>query len=289
MRCKWLLLFVFCGAAAAQGVMTTYVGTDWVFPGDGLPALNAPLGPLWGITLDPDGNPVLVDHNNCIVAKIRPDATLSVIAGNGFCGLTFLLSGDGGPATSAKIWLPYSATYDPHGNLYVSTGFQVRRIAPDGTVSLFAGSPTLKSGFSGDGRPATQALIDTFGGLASDTLGNIYLADGFNNRIRKIDRDGAISTFAGNGTASFGGDGGPATAAMLDGMSAVAVDVTRSQAGLNELRNDECHQGHVSIEVGFQCVAHLVASSAHCFLKAMPNGTPSTMLWCTQRPSVSLH
>jgi uncharacterized protein (TIGR03437 family) len=215
MGCKWLVLFLFCRAAAGQAVKITYAGADWVFPGDGLPALNAPLGQLFGITLDPAGNPVVVDNDNCIVAKIRPDATVSVIAGNGFCGQTFLPSGDGGPATSAGIYSPYSATYDPAGNLYVSSYFQVRKIAPDGTISLFAGSSIFNFGISGDGGPANQALIYAFGGLASDTAGNIYLADSQNNRVRRIARDGTIATVAGNGVASFSGDGGPARAAGL--------------------------------------------------------------------------
>jgi DNA-binding beta-propeller fold protein YncE len=218
------LCLTFCCAAAAQGVMTTAVGTDWVFPGDGLPALNAPFGILPGITLDPAGNPVVVDSSDCLVAKILPDATLSVIAGNGICGLTFLLSGDGGPATAAGIFSPFSATYDPQGNLYVPSLFQVRKIAPDGTITLFAGSPTVNWGFSGDGGPATKALIFSGGGLASDTAGNIFLADGGNHRIRKIARDGTISTFAGNGTESSSGDGGPALAAGLSSPSGLAFD-----------------------------------------------------------------
>src|SRR5215471_13149320 len=90
----------------AQGVITTFAGTDWVFPGDGKPAIDAPLGSLGGITVDPGGNPVFVDKDNCIVARINPDATLSVIAGNGFC----FDSGENGPATSAGLSQPYDVT-----------------------------------------------------------------------------------------------------------------------------------------------------------------------------------
>lgn len=242
MSCKamraWLLLFLFCGAAAAQGVMTTYVGTDWIFSGDGAPARNAPLGVLSGVTIAPDGNPVLVDTSNCIVAKILPNGTLSVLAGNGFCGRSrspsFLagdrgpdfLDGDGGPATRAALYNPVSAAYDPQGNLYVSSLSQVRRINPQGFIDTIAGSPDGTPGFAGDGGLAVQAKIASFGGLASDAQGNIYLTDGGNNRIRKIALDGTISTIAGTGVAGFSGDGGPATKATLGNPAGLVFDAS---------------------------------------------------------------
>src|SRR5438093_9955976 len=78
----FLAVAALCRTAGTQGVMTTFAGTDWVFPGDGTPALSAPLGSLTGIAVDSQGNPVVIDAGNCIVARIKRDGTLSIIAGN---------------------------------------------------------------------------------------------------------------------------------------------------------------------------------------------------------------
>jgi hypothetical protein len=80
--------------------MTTFAGNDWVFLGDGKPAVNAPLGVVFGLAIDRTGNPIIVD--NCVVSRIGSDGILSVIAGSGICGLSFAISGDGGPANLAR-------------------------------------------------------------------------------------------------------------------------------------------------------------------------------------------
>jgi len=96
----WLLFAMLAANAHAQRVITTITGTDWVLTGDGVPAVNAPLGaPSWIVT-DNGGNPVFVDSLNCVVARIGATGTLSVLAGNGFCGFN---TGQGGPATSAAL------------------------------------------------------------------------------------------------------------------------------------------------------------------------------------------
>src|ERR1700694_4696253 len=103
MRRKSILLSVllvsFACAAAAQGIITTVAGTDWVFPGNHQPALKAPLSTLDGIAVDPAGNPVFADRFNCIIARIIPDGTLEVVAGNGVCVSNIVASGEGSPAT----------------------------------------------------------------------------------------------------------------------------------------------------------------------------------------------
>src|SRR5690349_5958118 len=198
--------------AQSQRVMTTFAGSDWVFSGDGKPAVSAPLGLVYGLTTDKSGKPVLVDNSNCIAARLETNATLSVIAGNGICGLSFAVTGDGGPATAAGIFSPYAAAYDPAGNLYVLSNNLIRKIS-NGVITHFAG--TGSSGFSGDGGPATLAMINSGGGIASDANGNIYFTDNFNNRVRKISTSGIITTFAGNGTGGSAGDGGQAANANL--------------------------------------------------------------------------
>ena len=141
--------------------------------------------------------------------------TISTVAGTQTIG-------DGGPATSASLRVPIGAAFDAAGNLYIVETFnhQIRRVAPDGTISRFAGNGT--SGWSGDGGPATSAQIDRPLGVATDAAGNVYISDTNNCRIRKVS-GGVISTIAGSGVCGFGGDGGPATAALLAGVYGIAV------------------------------------------------------------------
>jgi uncharacterized protein (TIGR03437 family) len=216
------LVVLSCGASSAQTsatpapILTTFAGTDWIFPNH-VAALNAPFPQITTITLDPAGNLVVAQPIDCMVSRIRPDQTVEVIAGNGICATTYLNSGDGGPATAAGLYQPWGLAYDPKGNLYIANTSHVRKVAPDGTISLFAGDPNGGLGFSGDGGPATSALLDTHWGygIVSDQAGNIYITDSFNNRIRKVALDGTISTIAGNGQQGFSGDGGPALKAAF--------------------------------------------------------------------------
>ncbi len=140
------------------------------------------------------------------------------VAGSGPQGF----SGDGGPAPFAKLSDPI-ATLDGFGNLYIADRFRVRRVdAITGIITTIAGTGT--SGYSGDGGPAVAAKLSTIAGIAVDRLGNVYLADQDNHRIRRIDAAGIITTIAGTGTGAFGGDGGAATAAQLNQPNGVGFD-----------------------------------------------------------------
>ncbi len=146
--------------------------------------------------------------------------TVSTIAGNGTLGT----SGDNGPATAATLNLPFGVAYDKAGNLYVADleASEVRKVAPNGTITAFAGTGT--AGFSGDGGPATSAALARPNGLAVDGAGNVYIADYDNNRIRKVTPAGTISTFAGTGVAGSLGDGLAATLAQLHAPSGLVFD-----------------------------------------------------------------
>ena len=122
---------------------------------------------------------------------------------------------------------PISVAVDAAGNVYVAGfGYRVRRIDTAGVISTFAG--TGEEGFSGDGGPATEAQFypghDQFLSVATDAAGNVYVTDPENQRVRRIDTAGMISTFAGTGEEGFSGDGGPATEAQLSYPVGVAVD-----------------------------------------------------------------
>jgi uncharacterized protein (TIGR03437 family) len=200
------------------GTISTVAGNGLpVSPGDGGPATSNSLSYPWGVAVDAAGNLYIADAGTNRVRKVS-GGMISTVAGNGTRGF----SGDGGPATSASLDGPEGVAVDAAGNLYIAdtNNYRVRKVS-GGTISTVAGNGIL--GFSGDGGPATSASLGAPWGVAVDAAGNFYLADPYNNRVRKVS-GGTISTVAGNGTRGFSGDGGPATSASLDGPGGVAVD-----------------------------------------------------------------
>lgn len=156
-----------------------------------------------------------------LISGIANGQIITTIAGNG----VFASGGDGGPATAAQFSAPVDVATDGAGNVYVvdANGNKVRKVDASGIVTTVAGAGT--PAFSGDGGAATAAELNGPYAVAIDGAGNLYIADA-GSRIRKVNSAGIISTIAGNGTAGFGGDGGPATAAQLNSVSGVAVDGT---------------------------------------------------------------
>ena len=148
---------------------------------------------------------------------------ISTIAGTGGSSG---YSGDGGLATSAKLYNPRGLTLDSSRNVYIADTFNhcIRKVsASDGKISTIAGTGG-SSGYSGDGGPATSAKFNQPFKLAFDSYGNLYIADEYNHVIRMIDVNGDISTIAGIGDWGLSGDGGPATSAKMDKPRGVAVD-----------------------------------------------------------------
>jgi len=200
------------------GIVSTVAGNGtYDFSGDGGPATAAAFHQPWGVAVDAAGNLYISEFAR--VRKVNRFGTISTVAGNGVAGF----SGDGGPATSASL-IPRGVAVDSAGNLYIADtdNNRIREVDPSGKISTVAGNGT--AGFSGDGGPAANASLFCPSGVAVDAAGNLYIADTFNWRIRKVDGSGAISTIAGNGTAGFSGDGGPATSASLSQSLALAVD-----------------------------------------------------------------
>lgn len=145
---------------------------------------------------------------------------MTTVAGNGTCSDT----GDGGPATAASV-MPWGIAVDGSGNIYLSdpTHSRVRKVAPDGTISAFAG--TGKSGAGVNGVPASQSPLRTPYGLAVDKAGNVYIADYGDSRIRMVSPDGMISTIAGTGVLGFTlNDGKPAASVAIYAPMGVAAD-----------------------------------------------------------------
>ncbi len=157
-------------------------------------------------------------------------ATITTIAGTGTAGF----SGDGGPATKAELLGPYGITLDNHGNLLIAEhdNQRIRKVAPNGTITTIAGinGGTTNTGigtiggYNGDSILATKAQLNVPFDVKVDKHGNIYIADAVNNRIRKIDTAGIITTIAGTGAIGLIGDGGPAIKATLYNPLGLAID-----------------------------------------------------------------
>ena len=145
-------------------------------------------------------------------ALCAADWTISTFAGNGTQGF----SGDGGPATAAQVDNPFGLVRGPDGALWFCeyTGQRIRKVNPDGTIQTMAGNS--KKGYSGDGGPALEASFNLPHEIRFDKDGNYVIADMVNHAIRRVDaKTGVITTLAGNGTAGYSGDGGPANQAQL--------------------------------------------------------------------------
>ncbi len=205
----------------SAGTISLVAGTGiFGYSGDGGPATTAGLNRPTGAFEDASGNLYIADYVNDRIRKVDVSGTITTIGGTGVAGY----SGDGGPATDAKIDWPNSIILDHSGNIYFTESHNhvVRKINTEGIISTIAG--TGVSGFSGDGGPATAANLWLPLQIAFDWAGNLYVADDFNYRVRKINPAGIISTVAGTGIAGYSGDGGPATAAQLNLVFGVAVD-----------------------------------------------------------------
>jgi uncharacterized protein (TIGR03437 family) len=211
--------------AASTGIITTMVGNGTQgYGGDGA-AANGPTCELSNpaaVAVDSAGNLYIADPGNFRVRKVAAGTgVITTVAGNGVSGY----SGDNGPATSAELFGPSGVAVDSAGNLYIAdtNNYRVRKVSTSGVITTVAGNGT--PGFSGDGGSATSAELREAYGVAVDSAGNLYIADGHNNVIRKVS-GGVISTIAGSGpsAAGFSGDGGPATSAELDNPLGVAVD-----------------------------------------------------------------
>jgi RHS repeat-associated protein len=181
------------------------------YSGDGAQAAGAAISGPHGIVVAPDGTAYFADELNQRVRMISPTGAITTIAGTGTAGF----GGDGGPATAAMLNHPMGLALGPDGSLYIadSTNGRVRRVAPTGAISTYAGNGTL--GLSGDGGPAVQAELSGPHALAMGPNGALYITDSGNQTVRVVTADGVINRVAGTGTEGFSGNGGPGAAAQI--------------------------------------------------------------------------
>jgi len=234
------------------GVITTVAGTGLNgYSGEGQ-ATSARLNRPLDVEVDAVGNVFVVDHLNHRVRKISPAGVITTVAGTGLNGNT----GDGGPATAAQLSYPRGVALDADGNLLIADAgnHRIRRVDSSGTITTVAGSGL--AGSSGDGGPATVAELRDPYDVATDDAGNLYVADTGNHKVRKVDVNGVITTFAGTGVAGFSGDG-QAVAAHLNEPVRVAVDAAGDVyiADSNNLRIRKVTPGGVMTTVAGTGVA----------------------------------
>jgi len=204
-----------------SGIITTIAGTGFCgYSGDGGSAIKAALCSPSDLTLDDAGNIYIVDVGNNRIRMINTSGIITTIVdNNGARGY----SGDGGSAISAKITDPYGICIDKLGNIYFSSAdYVVRKVSPSGIITTYAGNGI--KGDNGDGGPATAAEMEFPGYMALGNSGELYISDWTAHKVRMVDASGKISTVAGNGVLGYSGDGGPATAAMLNSPNGMAVD-----------------------------------------------------------------
>ncbi|MCW3121447.1 MAG: Leucinerich repeat protein-like protein [Flavipsychrobacter sp.] len=202
------------------GIITTIAGGGSSLT-NGIPATDAVMLNVNGITVDPAGNIYLCDKQ--LVRKVNTAGYISTIAGKGSIGY----SGDGGPALAAEITFAYDVALDKAGNVYFSDwkDYSIRKISTTGIITTIAGDGTGVGGHSGDGGPATAAIFESPWGIAMDDNDNLFICDALNGVVRKIDLGTGIITHVAGVPKSTGsyGDGGPAATAGC-GSRNLAID-----------------------------------------------------------------
>ena len=209
----------------ANGIINTIAGIPGSsgYGGDNGPATQARLYSPKGVAVDDVGNLYIADsYNNC-VRKIDTNGIITTIVGGNGAGH----SGDGGMAVNAQIYQPEGVAVDQAGNIYITDvsaygPHVIRRIDTGGIITTFAG--TSSRGFSGDGGPAVEAQLFYPRDVAVDNVGNIYIADDSNSRIRMVNTSGIITTIAGSGVYAYDVKTGPATLAKFRHPLGIAVD-----------------------------------------------------------------
>jgi len=223
----------------SAGIISTVAGggSGSDYSGEGGPATSASIQPL-AIALDDSGNLYIADYSHRVL-EVTPGGTISTVAGNGTYQQEANSSniGDGGPATQASVFLPRGLATDTNGNLYIADYeyARVRKVTPAGIISTIAGGGT-NAYLSG--AAATSVALNNPWGVTTDSEGNVYMTDaGSASSVYEITWAGTISTIAGGGSAGYGGDGGPATAALLNSPTGLAFDLAGNLYIADELNN----------------------------------------------------
>ncbi len=197
-----------------NGTIVTIAGSSsYGVGGDGGPATAARLNNPRGVAALSDGGFLIPDSSNHCIRKVDAAGTITTVAGT--CGVAGF-AGDGGPATSAHLNLPFSVEPLSGGGFIIADAVnqRIRRVDASGTIQTVAGNGA--EGFAGDGGPATSASLNDPHAVFPLPGGAFVIADASSNRVRMVDPSGTISTLAGSGSGGFTGDGRAASAAAVN-------------------------------------------------------------------------
>ncbi|MEM7532896.1 MAG: NHL repeat-containing protein [Chloroflexota bacterium] len=204
-----------------NGIITTVAGNGaHGYGGDNGPATIAQLRFPGDVIVDAGGNLIIADMHNHRIRKVDTNGIITTIAGTGIAGY----SGDNGLATDAQLTYPHTIILDNDGNLIIAdtNNNRIRKVDTNGVITTIAGNGT--DGYSGDNGPAIDAQLGFPHHIVLDGNGNLFIADTNNNRVRKVDTDGIISTIVGTGDAGYSGDNGPAIDAQLNYPTGLSID-----------------------------------------------------------------
>jgi len=240
--CFFILAISAYSTNANAQIITDYAGYDTVYygyAGDGGPATGACFDGITCIRTDKKGNLYMVDQYNFCIRKVSTDGIITTVAGNGNYGHY----GDSVPATNAYI-IPYSIAVDTAGNLFIgewdyydgTTYFDspstwyvspcwIRKVDTAGFITTITGIHDTTSRYTGEGGPASAAILQSVGDVVPDNNGNLFVVDGYAGTIYKINKAGIITTIAGvNNNFGYSGDAGPATAALINNPTSLLPD-----------------------------------------------------------------
>ena len=215
-----------------SGMISTVAGNGYSgYEGDGGAATEARIHYPTDVHIAPNGDILIADTYNNRIRRVDAGGIITTIAGNGTSETDYGFSGDGGPATAARLHFPCGVVADKQGNVFFSDqhNHRIRKIDPSGIITTIAGNgnggygSNGSVGTDGDNIPAIQAKLYFPTDITIDSAGNLIVADYQNNRVRKINPNGIITTVAGQGYFGFGGDGGPALKADVNIPAGVAV------------------------------------------------------------------
>jgi hypothetical protein len=256
-ECRYI--YTFCGNGQAN------------YTGDGKPAIDASIDFPMGIAVSPSGSVYIADSYNNVIRKVSVDGIINTFAGNGANGY----SGDGSYAVDASLSYPQGVAVSPSGSVYIADSYNnvIRKVSVDGIINTFAG--TGVSGYDGDGGSALNAELNAPAAIAVSFIGDVFIADSGNNRIRVVFTNGTIASIAVNGNTSFEGNGVSAINATINYPQGIAISLCGviyiADTQNNYIRALVCNPGRS----GYNCQVDICHGQSQNFSSSSQSSMPT--------------